>query len=131
MIFSAKGNSIENCFRGVIRAFSDLLTHESLIDCALKTEIELKAKTYEELVFDFVEHLVILTTTEPYFIPTELANFSIDDQHGKLTLRCFLVGDYFDPKKHQYGTEIKAASYHQLKVTNEQGSWAINFLVDI
>jgi SHS2 domain-containing protein len=42
-----------------------------------------------------------------------------------------LSGEYFDPAKHQGRLLLKAATYHNLKVVDENGRWTAEIIFDV
>jgi SHS2 domain-containing protein len=40
-------------------------------------------------------------------------------------------GEAYDPKKHELGHEVKAITYHGLKVEHQDDGWLAEVIVDI
>ncbi|RMG32686.1 MAG: archease, partial [Planctomycetota bacterium] len=61
------------------------------------------------------------------FLPAE-ADVRFDEQGG---LRATVRGERFDPQRHRPGHEVKAITYHGLKVEQRDGEWLGDVIVDI
>lgn len=51
----------------------------------------------------------------------------IDSAH----IRARLIGEKLDYDRHEFETEIKAVTYHQLSVTCENGRWRARVIFDV
>ena len=81
-----------------------------------------------ELIFRFDAHGFIakeIVVTEFLFgenIPADGPPYSIGAS---------LSGEHFDPARHQGKLLLKAATYHKLKIENENGRWTAEIVFDI
>jgi SHS2 domain-containing protein len=54
----------------------------------------------------------------------------VEEEPQGLKLR--LWGETFDPQRHEFRTEIKAVTYHELAVTQQKdGTWKTRIIFDI
>lgn len=56
------------------------------------------------------------------------ADASIDERNGKLSAR--LLGEPYDPARHEFRGEIKAVTYHQLEVARAGEGWRARVIFD-
>ena len=42
-----------------------------------------------------------------------------------------LIGEPYDPARHELGHEVKAVTYHQLEVARDRGAWTARVIVDV
>src|SRR5215204_3222511 len=75
----------------------------------------LQAEGWEQLFHDWLSH-VLHRFLQDGFIAATIAILEIDEHrvHARLT------GEKLDYDRHEFETEIKAVTYHQLSVTCEQ-----------
>ncbi len=52
-------------------------------------------------------------------------------ERGPTALVASFAGEPFDPRRHRLLTEIKAVTYHQLKVERADGKWRARIVFDI
>ncbi|MBN2122209.1 archease [Candidatus Micrarchaeota archaeon] len=88
-----------------------------------KLEIEAAAETKEDLVVEILQETVVgceLNGLSPS--RAELIELNEEAPHAKFRIIC---------EKKPPRNQIKAVTYHLLKVENENGKWRINVLFDV
>lgn len=125
--FRATGDSLEEAFEDVVRAFSELSSEGTKGNTRHK--IEVKSENSEALLFDFLDELIFLQETEGIAIgePKEL---SIEDNKGEYSLEATVYADAIDPGATIM--DIKAPTYNEMKVDYVQGEgWIVEAVLDI
>jgi SHS2 domain-containing protein len=87
--------------------------------------IELQNADLVYLLFDWLNELLYLFDGEHLV----LSKFDVRLE-GPL-LHATVVGEAFDPDRHRVGCEVKAITYHELKVERDGADWLAEFIVDI
>jgi SHS2 domain-containing protein len=89
-------------------------------------EETVQAEGWEQLFHDWLSH-VLHRFLQDGFIAATIAILEIDEHrvHARLT------GEKLDYDRHEFETEIKAVTYHQLSVTCEQGRWRARVIFDV
>jgi SHS2 domain-containing protein len=87
--------------------------------------IELAADGPDDLLFDWLSELVFRFATRR-FVARE---FALDATETKLRAR--LRGWRFDPARHAGGHEVKAITYHALRVERTDDGWIAEVILDI
>jgi SHS2 domain-containing protein len=105
--------------RAVVTACTDIRPQDEM-------RIEVTGSDREELLVNWLGELVFLLEARQ-FLP---ACFEIDaiDEH-RLTAR--VRGETFDPSRHFLEREVKAVTYHQLRVEAGATGWSARVFVDI
>ncbi len=80
-------------------------------------------RTY--LLFDWLNELLYLCDTE------RLAFSQFELELNETGLKAVARGEPLDPSRHRLTHEIKAITYHGLKVEESEGSWLAEVIVDI
>jgi len=82
---------------------------------------------------DDLEHLLIRWLTELlYVFDSEgvlLSSFEIDSL-GDGFIEARVAGERFDPHRHALKVEIKAPTYHALKIEQTDGQWTVRIIFD-
>ena len=77
------------------------------------------------LLFDWLTELLYTFDTERLV----LADFKVHLDESGLTATCH--GEPIDREKHDLDHEVKAITYHQLKVNETEAGWVAELIVDI
>lgn len=87
--------------------------------------IQLSAEDSKYLLFDWLSELLYAFETDKLL----LAAFEIQLGNDQLTAIC--RGEPMDPSRHQMEHEVKAITYHGLKVEQSEEGWRAEVIVDI
>lgn len=91
-------------------------------------EFILDAKTYDQLIHDFIEELVYVANQEHSY--TKLISISIEEKKTKLILNCKL--NLCSAKPKDYKTEVKAVSFNVIyKEDSKTNEKVCEFVLDI
>jgi SHS2 domain-containing protein len=90
-----------------------------------ETTLECRADRLDDLLFDFLAELLYRFCTER-FVPV---NYDIDTDGERL--KATLQGEDFDPDRHRGGAEVKAITYHGLKVERADHGYSAEIIVDL
>ena len=88
-------------------------------------KVELAGSEPGYLLFDWLNELLYAFETEKLL----LAEFDVQLRDGKLTANC--RGEPMDPTRHAMDHEVKAITYHQLRVEQTTAGWEAEVIVDI
>jgi len=113
----AYGKSIEECFENAAKGMFAIITDNSQIEPVEKREIELTSNSIENLLVDWLSELLFLNSA--YNLVFGDFKVRIDEGKEQVSLHGEAIGEKYSREKHGYGTEIKAVTYHMLKVKRE------------
>jgi SHS2 domain-containing protein len=77
------------------------------------------------LLFDWLNELLYIFETRRLV----LVEFHV--RASESSVQATARGEAFDPSRHQSEHEVKAITYHELKVVKENGDWLAEVIVDI
>jgi SHS2 domain-containing protein len=122
----ARGRSLKELFfnlaGGMLEAVADIDTVEE----KERRESALEAPDTEELLVSFFRELIYLQSAEEMvFRRVEI------EEAGPARLRAAAVGEKIDPGRHDLRAEIKAVTYHQLKVEKTGSDWTGQVIFDV
>jgi SHS2 domain-containing protein len=80
---------------------------------------------YDYLLFDWLNELLYA------FDSKQLLLSKFDIRLSAAALEAQAWGERFDPQRHQLEHEVKAITYHGLKVVRESNAWLAEVIVDI
>jgi len=94
-----------------------IITDNSQIEPVEKHRIELTSDSIENLLVDWLSELLFLNSA--YNLVFGDFKVRIDEGKNRVSLHGEAIGEKYSREKHGYGTEIKAVTYHMLKVKKE------------
>ena len=123
----AIGENLSKAFDEVSLAFTEIITGGNLPDLKSFHIIDLEGVNLDNLLIRYISHLIFLFDTENFIVGSTNIEISID-KNKKLSGKIY--GDKYNEKKHGYGVEIKAVSYHMLNVSEGPPS-KIKLILDL
>ena len=120
------GESLPRLFEQAAEALTFILTDPETIRIKKTRKLLLKAKTDEELLITWLNEFVYLFDTEGLLFKV-FEVLSIHDYH----LEALAQGEIYIEGRHPIKTAVKAATYHQLKISRHQGVWTAQVIFDL
>jgi len=117
---------LETVFVDAALAMFDIIAPDSTFLEKETREVQVEAEDIEQLLVNWLSELNVLLQLQQ-FVPARLSILEMD----KHILKARLFGERIDPRAHQIEIEIKAVTYHNLKVKQESGRWSVQVLFDI
>ncbi len=123
------GETKEEAFAECAKAMFSIMIDLETLGSEKKFNIEIETNDLESLLVDFLNHLLYLRdVNEVLFNKFDLYIIN-DGDEWKLNGICF--GEKINKKKHDIKSDVKAASYHQLKVEEKNRKWIAQCVVDV
>lgn len=110
----ATGESLDKAFENAAVGMFAILSGSSEIHPEQEMEIRVEAEDIEGLLVEFLSELLYLYEVEGMLFSKFMVR--IHEKNRKLYLDAKVWGESYNPEKHNYPTEIKAVTYHMLKV---------------
>ena len=120
------GESLPRLFEQAAEALTFILTDPATIRIKKTRKLLLEAKTDEELLITWLNEFVYLFDTEGLLFKA-FEVLSIHDHH----LEALAQGEIYIEGRHPIKTAVKAATYHQLKISHHQGVWTAQVIFDL
>ena len=114
----AYGKTVAEAFEHAAEAMFDIITDESMIGSIGEYDIQLEAPDLEQLLVDWLSKLLFLNDAENLVF----GKFQVTIDANRLSAHVF--GEKYNNKKHKMGVEIKAVTYHMVKVTEKDPIFA-------
>ena len=122
----AVGTTLTEVFVGMARGLTELIAEDSRLQPRERRAIQLSSSDAASLLLAWLQELLVWFSTER-FLPVE---YELEDV-TPTTLRGHVRGDTFEPSRHVQGHEVKAITRHLLEVSERNGTWEGQVIVDI
>ena len=105
------------------------ITDLDTVEVSQEEEVIVEGHDIESLLFNFLDEVLFLFCAEPFLTCKEVEIYEFDRENFRLKARC--RGEPFDLCKHPQGTEIKAITYSNLQIYDDENNHEIYVIVDI
>ena len=122
----ARADTLGELFEALAEALAGVICPAGKTATPLRREIAVQAEDIEALAVDFLAEVLNAVQTERFVVQA----VCVRDIDGK-SVRAELVGEAYDPARHRFETEVKAVTYHQLKVAREGEKWIGRVILDV
>jgi SHS2 domain-containing protein len=102
-----------------------LLENSDTVEPRRSLDVRLPADDVEYLLFDWLKALLYHFDVERMLF----CRFDVKVDAGGLTAAAW--GEPFDPARHELSHEVKAITYHDLRVEQTEEGWLAEVIVDI
>lgn len=111
------GKTLDDLFANAAGALFTILV-ETKPRSDFSRNIILEGETFEDLLVNWLNELISAFFAEK-FLPCRY-DLSVTQEHDRKVLKARLTGQEFDPYDNKINREIKAATYHNLKIEYEK-----------
>ena len=120
------GENLRALFENAGEAFFHLITDLRKVKRRLERPITLGGESLDRLIVDWLNELLYLHDVESLLFK----GFKIKSV-GESGLRAIVKGEPFQEGIHVIKTEVKAVTYHQIEVRQENGHWRAQIIIDL
>jgi len=122
----AYGADIKQVFANAAIGLFNLMADLDDFKEDIKRELELSAEDVEVLLVEWLNELIYIFDVEHILFK----RFEIDKlSNTEIKAKCF--GEKIQPGQHKLKREIKAATYHMLRIIKEDGGYKVQVIFDI
>jgi SHS2 domain-containing protein len=125
MGIEASGETLEEVLVQAARGVMEIISGAAALPREERT-VEISAGEGGELLVNWLNEILFLFDSERFF-PAEF----VIEQATENRIRARIVGEHFDPQRHPVDREIKAATYHQLKLEQGKEGWRARVYLDL
>lgn len=128
LLFRSYGETPDECFTNAAKAMFSSMTDLSRVRAAEEKEIDITAPSLETLLHDYLSEALLYFEIEGLLF----SEFSVSiKKNESYRLTGKFRGERYDPKMHTLLVHIKAVTFHELSVKEEDGRWTAVVLCDI
>ena len=124
----AWGKTIEEAFENAALAMFGLLILPEKVRPLQRKEFTVEAKSKEALLYDYLDHCIYLLSVDGFLL-AKTEKLIITQRNRSLQLSTVIWGDYW--KRYEVSGDIKAATYNDMFISEQQGKVLVQFVVDI
>ncbi len=122
----AYGNRVEEVFLNAADGVFSLIADLGKVDEETSQQIAVDAPDQEELLVAWINELLYLFDAENLIF----SRFKIVEL-GKTRLKAIAYGEQVDPDRHDLRAQVKAATYHRLKLKREKDGFSAQLILDL
>lgn len=122
---AARGKSLEELFGAAARALMAVISQKAPVEARQEKTVEVTGEELDELLVNWLNEILFLF--ESGFFP---ACFEIEAAE-RTVLKAKVRGEAFDPGRHPIEREVKAATYHLIRVEQQGGEWHARVYLDL
>lgn len=127
---AAYGASLEECFENAALALFETMTDTGKVRKRVKEEIEVSAPDLLALLYAWLERLLILFETQSRLY-SAFDVLKVEKLGDGWTFHAKVWGEPFDRAVHPQRTEVKAVTYHQMRIAEKKGRVVARFILDL
>ena len=121
------GNTLDEAFENAAISVVDTMIDINSVEEKRHKKIEIIAKDLNNLLYNWLEEIIILTITEGF----AARRFSVTlTKNGEYSLVANIDGEEIDFKKHNFKLEIKSPTFHLMEIKQEKPIM-MRFLLDL
>ena len=120
------GKSFDELFENAARAMMELITDREKINPSQEIEIEVRGETKEELLVHWLQEILFLHEVKKIVFKDFRLNL-ISETHAKGKA----IGEIIDINKHELSFDIKAVTYHNLKIEPINDKLKVDIVFDV
>jgi SHS2 domain-containing protein len=120
------GQNLKALFENAGEAFFHIITDLRKVRRRVEKRIDIKGESLDRLMVDWLSELLYLHDVESLLFK----GFKVDSV-GEGGLKAMVKGEPFQEGVHVIKTEVKAVTYHQIEVRQENGRWRAQVIFDL
>ena len=126
MGITAYGKDIKQLFSNAALALFSLITDVRSIKEQLQHGVEINSENKDDLLVEWLNELIYLFDAKHLLFN----HFEIESiSNNKLKATCY--GEKFNPARHRIKIDVKAATYHMLKIVQGSEGYSAQVIFDI
>ena len=122
----ASGETLGELFEAMGEGLADLICPRRNVSAKQSRRIRLQAEDVEALAVDFLSQILFAIETDRFAVATvhirEISERAVTGE---------IVGEPFDPGRHEFGTEVKGVTYHLLRIAPQDEWWTGQVILDV
>ncbi|MGQ0606252.1 MAG: archease [Candidatus Nitrosotenuis sp.] len=126
-IFEVTASSLEEAFVVAAKSVIETILDIDTIEERQEKTLVISGKDLNYLLYNWLEELIILTITDGFAARTVTLKIEKNSEY-KILAR--LQGEQIDIKKHHFKVEIKAPTFHEMEITQDQTVY-MRYLLDL
>lgn len=123
---AATGDTLGELFEALAEGLAELICPVGQVAAAQVRLVTVRADDLEALAVDFLTRVLVMILAERF--PVAQVRVKRIDEN---IVEAEIVGEPLDAARHEFHTEVKAVTYHQLSIASADGLWRGRVILDI
>lgn len=123
---AARADSLAELFEALAEGLVDLIAPRGQVRPAEGRKLRVEAEDVEALCVDFLVEVMCRIQVDRFLV-SAVRVVRADER----SVGAELLGEPYQPARHELEHEVKAVTYHQLKVAREGEAWVARVIVDV
>jgi SHS2 domain-containing protein len=133
---TAWADSLGELLAALAEGLADVICSRSQIRPAAARKLDVEAQDPEALAVDFLSRVLYIFAVDRFLLAEASVKVlsggpGAPGGGGRTAISAELAGETYDPARHEIRTEVKAVTYHQLKIAPEAGRWVGRVILDL
>uniref|UniRef100_A0A7J3X5A8 Protein archease n=1 Tax=Thermofilum pendens TaxID=2269 RepID=A0A7J3X5A8_THEPE len=130
VLVRAWGGSLEEALASAILGMYEVMTDLSKVEAREGRVVEAEGMDLENLLYNLLERLIVLFDEEAFLV-SKVESVELTREPDGWRVRVRVLGERYDPERHESRVLVKAATYHMMRIWSEDGKWYLQYVVDI
>jgi len=122
---AARADSLGELFEALAEGLADVICPRSQVAAKETRQVTVSAEDTEALAVDFLSEVAAMQTRHFMVAGVRVRQIAAG------AVKAELSGQPYDPARHEIATEVKAVTYHQLRIAREGRLWTGRVILDI
>jgi len=127
----AWGKDLAEAFAEAARGMFAVMYEADSVGEALVRQVEVSAPDPEALLVEWLNALLYRATVDHAVFGRFDVTVEPPKDGGEWRLKATVYGEPVDPNRHRFGLEVKAATYHGLRVQTADGRAEVQVILDV
>ena len=123
---SARADTREELFEALAEGLADVICARESVAKRDAHSVLVRSDDLESLAVDFLWRVMTIIQDDAFAVAeVRVTRMSETDIEAEL------LGEPYDPDRHEYGSEVKAVTWHELKIAREGQTWVGRVILDL
>jgi len=124
---AARADTLGELFEALAEGLADVICLRHRVAAKEVRQVAVAAEDLEALAVDFLGEVMNVMQVGHFM----LAKCRVREISAAAAVKAELSGQPYDPARHEIATEVKAVTYHQLRIAREGRLWTGRVILDI
>jgi len=125
--FIAYGKDLNELFANSALAMFEVMINTKQVEEKVEEFVSVDGYDLESLMFNWLNELLYISDSKNL----AFSKFGVRIEEKNFKLEAICKGEEINPEKHETRTVVKAATYHQMKIWQEDNLWKAQVILDI
>ena len=123
---AAQGDTLEELFEALAEGLADYICPRRQVSARRKRGLSAQAEDVEALAVDFLSGVLKTLQADRFVVASVSVRLT-----GEAAVIAEILGEPYDPSRHELLTEVKAVTYHQLEIAKQDACWTGRVILDV